>query len=79
MSDETRQAVEVALLTHLLDECDEEAWLMTDWLCVIAARDVTLDRTNYLHVRSDSPFHIHLGLAEVARQNLRDAWQRDDD
>ena len=32
MSDETKAAVEAALLAHMLDECDEEAWLMTDWL-----------------------------------------------
>ena len=78
MSDETKGAVEAALLAHMLDECDEEAWLMTDWLCIVAARSSDLERTNYLHVRADMPFHSHLGLCEALRLNLKEAWNADD-
>lgn len=74
MSTETQRAVEEALLAHLQDECGEEPWLLTDWLTVVAARSADLEQTNYLHLRSDAPFHIHLGLVEVIKASLNDSW-----
>lgn len=70
MSAETKAAVDRAIRAHLADECDEEPWLLTDWYVICAPSDSSMERTNYLHIRSEAPTHIHMGLVHLAQRNL---------
>lgn len=78
MSDVTRQAVEDAIRAHLADEYDEP-WLITHWYAIVAASDVDMERTNYVHVASDAPLHVSLGLVRIADNRLTALIESDDE
>lgn len=70
MSEATKQAVEQALIAHLNDEFDEEPWLITQWYAIVAASNQSMDITNYVHVASEGPLHVSLGLIRIADNRL---------
>jgi hypothetical protein len=78
MSAETLRAVEDAITAHLAEEYDEP-WLVTHWYAIVAASDVNMDRTNYVHIAQDAPLHVSLGLVRIADNRLAALIGADDD
>lgn len=71
MSDATRAALEQAIRDHVADEADGETRLVTDWYLITAAVSEEVNVTNYLHVLSDSPTHVHIGLTFIAHRRMQ--------
>jgi hypothetical protein len=70
VSEQTRQAIEDAIRTHLADEGDADYPILTDWYLITANAGADAHSVNYTHVSSHSSLHVHMGLARIAVRRL---------
>jgi hypothetical protein len=78
VSAETKAALEAALRAHVADEQPDYP-LLAAYYAICASVGSDVNKTGYLHARSESAAYELMGLVNIAKLNLDGDYLKDDD